>query len=83
MLNISPRSARAGALKSFYIMTIKSIERALRDEKHVILCRAGRGYYHLYRDAICVGYMYSHLTDWGGVRCILTLRISMLILRII
>lgn len=49
-------------------MTIKSIERALRDEKHVILCRAGRGYYHLYRDAICVGYMYSHLTDWGGVR---------------
>lgn len=49
-------------------MSIKNIERALRDEKNIILCRAGRGYYHLYRDAICVGFLYSHIAEFGGVR---------------
>lgn len=49
-------------------MTIKSISSFLSRECRIYVCRAHRGMYVLYKDAEEIGIMYSHLSDWGGVR---------------
>lgn len=42
--------------------TIKAIERELR-AKRVVLCRSGRGWYTMYRDAEDIGVVVSHPDD--------------------
>lgn len=49
-------------------MSIKSITSFLSRECRIVVCRKQRGMYVLYKDAEEIAFMYSHLSDCGGVR---------------